>query len=300
MTGRTHPNRSRSTNALAHSLTDQVIPKLRERHGNASAIEPPVERQRVATKGNSDSARDEAVRDNPFTQNVVDDFTLALMANGDAAWREKFGKHINRVRNRRTVRDGLLAPAAAKLGEMWCSDDATMVDVTVATSRLQAALQELPGESRDRDGMGVILLPAPSDTHVFGLFVLADALREDGWRVRVELRPDVRKVDRLLQQGGWDAIGVGLAAERFVDTAIDFARALRKIRRGTGMIPILAGGGGTTSCEETLLSGGFDAVVGPGDDITARLADAIQAVSQRTGRGETDGKRLSQQLTDAI
>lgn len=277
---------SRSGNAIVCSLTDHVIPRLRERHGvstgspNAkaetdAAFAPPAEA----------SHRDRAERAEApaFTREDVAAFAAALMAVGDGGWRASFRKHLREGAGRAQLRDGLLAPTASLLGDLWCSDDATMVDVTVATSRLQVALEELPGEPRDGSGARMLLTRAPGDTHVFGLFMLADTLREANWSVRVELRSDASVLERSLATRGFDVVGIGVAATRYVPAAAKLAEALLGGSCGQRGIPLLAGGPGTVGGADALRRAGFAAVIAPGPDVAAAVSSAMATIPQRNG-----------------
>ena len=81
----------------------------------------------------------------------------------------------------------VLASAARRLGALWVDDQATFVDVTLAVTRFQNITHRLgphfsstaePG-SRGRALVGAV----PGEQHTFGLSMVAEFLKRDGWDV---------------------------------------------------------------------------------------------------------------------
>ena len=270
---------AKTTKAIAASLNEEIIPRLRARHGVHAPSERSEGNERRASVQQVCATSKRSTADGSFEPVEIEAFARALMAAGDGNWRDAFADQVDRVRDRPTLRDGLLAPAAARLGEWWTTDDASMVDVTVATARLQAALEALPGAPRDGAGSRMLLMPAPGDTHVFGLFMLADALREADWSVRVELRPDPVRINRIMASDRFDVIGIGIAATRFGPAAIDLLNALRSGARERSQAVFMAGGPGAEPNRTALLAAGFSAVVAPGTRIADRVNAALAASS---------------------
>ncbi len=81
----------------------------------------------------------------------------------------------------------VLTSAARRLGALWADDRATFVDVTLAVTRFQNITHRLgphfsltaePG-SRGRALVGAV----PGEQHTFGLSMVAEFLKRDGWDV---------------------------------------------------------------------------------------------------------------------
>jgi methanogenic corrinoid protein MtbC1 len=83
----------------------------------------------------------------------------------------------------------VLTSAARRLGALWVDDRATFVDVTLAVTRFQNITHRLgphftstaePG-SRGRALVGAV----PGEQHTFGLSMVAEFLKRDGWDVEL-------------------------------------------------------------------------------------------------------------------
>ena len=275
--------------AIVASVNDHVIPRLKERHGIASdsgAVCDELASPRSETMHPPSQAVAERAN---FSQDDIAAFARALMAFGNDGWQTLLSNHAARLPARVAIRDELFQGAARQLGEWWSSDEATMVDVTVATSRLQAALESLPHRPADGRGPRLLLTPAPDDTHVFGLIVLADALREARWSVRLEVRADLRGLTQALKTQEWDAVGIGIAAGRYVEGATKLATALRN-RMGRAQTPIIAGGAGIEGNEDMLLQAGFAAMITPGSGMVERVHEAVERATKRYAASAEGGR----------
>ena len=81
----------------------------------------------------------------------------------------------------------LFAPAARRLGVMWEEDSCSFVEVTLGVSRLQQLTHGLgdllrghvEAGSRGRALVGTV----PGEQHTFGITMVAEFLRRDGWEV---------------------------------------------------------------------------------------------------------------------
>ena len=276
-------HQGRIPSAIAASLSDQIIPRLRERHGIERTSGEPDQARNEASQPINASERSKASSTKAFSANAVAAFTQALMADGDGAWRRLLDRHTSDGMARETIRDDLLVRSAERLGQLWTEDTVTMVDVTVATSRMQAALDSLPARPANGSGHRMLLTQAVGETHVFSLFMLADMLREHGWSVEVELHPDATRISRRASGQAIDVVGIGIAATRFVPSAITLTRTLRNGPLGRSGIPIVAGGTGVVGSADVLVEGGFTAAIAPGDSIITALETAIAAQSTSSG-----------------
>lgn len=86
----------------------------------------------------------------------------------------------------------LLAPVARRLGELWEQDLCDFTDVTFGLGRLHHILRDLSASfERPQDapanGRRILLLPAPGEQHTFGLMMVAEFFRHEGWDVEVSL-----------------------------------------------------------------------------------------------------------------
>lgn len=107
----------------------------------------------------------------------------------------------------------LLAPTARRLGDLWTDDRLTFTEVTLALSRLQRIMRTVSrGGDAAADGPGpagqILLAAVPGEQHSFGLLMLEEFFRRDGWDVeclvgatRSDILAAVRGRGRLVAVG---------------------------------------------------------------------------------------------------
>ncbi len=127
----------------------------------------------------------------------------------------------------------LLSPAARRMGSMWEDDTCSFVDVTLGMGRLQRMLHEL-GDQLLRevapDSLGAALLaPVPGEQHTFGVSMVAEFLRRDGWNVTIA--PAVQRAEdlvSLVQEVWFDLVAISAATD---DRRSSLRALLRDLRR---------------------------------------------------------------------
>jgi methanogenic corrinoid protein MtbC1 len=140
----------------------------------------------------------------------------------------------------------LLAPAAHLLGEMWVDDTADFATVTIATSRLQQLLREFAPEFQSparikRCGTRALLVAIPGDQHTFGVSMLQEFFRSDGWAVSSDIPQSWQDLVGLAGAEPFKLIGISVSC----DAAPDELRSLIKDVRRAAVDPacrIVVGG----------------------------------------------------------
>lgn len=127
----------------------------------------------------------------------------------------------------------LFTPAARLLGEMWVDDTATFVEVTLGVAQLQQVthrLGELLGTSMDPEPRGRALIgTVPGEQHTFGITMVAEFLRRDGWAVvLVPSHLAAGEVARLAEVEWFDMISFSAANDRCED---QLRRLLGQVRK---------------------------------------------------------------------
>lgn len=112
----------------------------------------------------------------------------------------------------------LLAPAARLLGEFWDTDLADFAAVTVALGQLQRLLRELsPDFSLDAPGPAharrVLLAQPPHEQHSFGLSMVAEFFRRDGWVVQGGVGTASADPALRAQSDWFDVVGFSVGSE---------------------------------------------------------------------------------------
>ena len=137
----------------------------------------------------------------------------------------------------------LLAPAAQRLGNLWDNDDCDFMEVAVGVQRLQRILRVLSpirtgGEGGDGGRNRVLLLPAPGETHLFGIAIVEKFFLDAGWDVTPCTEHDfLAKVS-----ASWfDVIGFSMSYDRNCDKLGQAVSAARR-RSANPDLRVLVGG----------------------------------------------------------
>jgi methanogenic corrinoid protein MtbC1 len=140
----------------------------------------------------------------------------------------------------------LLAPAARHLGEMWERDECSFTDVTIGVCRMHQVILEFSrcfdaSPSSERTSKNALILPVPGEQHSFGIFMVMEFMRKDGWNCFSGNPASMSEFHKLLRSQDFDVIGISVSAERHVDSARALIREIRSATRNSGSL-ILAGG----------------------------------------------------------
>jgi len=140
----------------------------------------------------------------------------------------------------------LLAPAARALGKFWEEDVCDFSEVTIGLGKLQQLLHRLSGDlnrvdERASNGLRILLLPAPGEQHTFGLSMVAEFFRREGWDVSGGPSESQFDCIKLVRKENFDIIGFSLAVEENVDQLAEYIDKVRKASRKNG-VGIMVGG----------------------------------------------------------
>lgn len=162
----------------------------------------------------------------------------------------------------------LLAPCARRLGTLWTADLCSFTDVTLGLGRLHQLLRHLspelvPGAEVVPNGLKALLVPGPGEQHTFGLVMVAEFFRRDGWEVSGGPWEEGALAAERAAQEWFDVIGFSLAAEVHLD---GLARCIREVRRQArnSQVGIMVGGPVFASHPEYVRSVEADIAVGDG------------------------------------
>ena len=181
----------------------------------------------------------------------------------------------------------LLGPAARRLGALWEADEVSFVDVTLGLCRMHEVLLEFSRcfdarRSESGPGRNALIVPAPGEQHTFGLFMVMEFLRRDGWNCFTGTPSTGRDFQRLARMQSFDAIGISVSATRHLDAAADQIARIRRLPGGDRVV-VLAGGRAFLDDPDLAVRIGADAMA-----VDAR--DGVQKVNdlwRRTQRGQS-------------
>jgi methanogenic corrinoid protein MtbC1 len=137
----------------------------------------------------------------------------------------------------------LLAPAARRLGSLWENDDCDFMEVAVGVQRLQRILRVLSpvqsgGEGGDGGRNRVLLLPAPGETHLFGIAIVEKFFQDAGWDVTQSNEHEF--LDKVATSW-FDVIGFSMSYDREVESLRHAVVAARR-RSANPDLRVLVGG----------------------------------------------------------
>jgi methanogenic corrinoid protein MtbC1 len=127
----------------------------------------------------------------------------------------------------------LLAPAARRLGELWEQDDVSFADVTIGVCRMHQVLLEF---TRCFDATGkvggdsriALIAPSPGEQHTFGLFMVMEFLRREGWTCVSGTPATRQEFLKLASTEDFELIGLSISADRHLEEARQLIRDLKR------------------------------------------------------------------------
>ncbi|MEM7733648.1 MAG: hypothetical protein AAF280_12840 [Pseudomonadota bacterium] len=130
----------------------------------------------------------------------------------------------------------VLVPAVARrLGEMWVGDEASFVDVTIGSSRLQNLFQmrdtapsTLLTQTAPNKGDAVLMVVPEFEQHTLGAFVAADEMRRAGIWARIGLLMSAEEVCDMLQANHFAMLGLSVGSRDSVERAAEFVNYIRR------------------------------------------------------------------------
>jgi methanogenic corrinoid protein MtbC1 len=175
----------------------------------------------------------------------------------------------------------LLGPAARLMGEMWCSDQASFLDVTLGLSRIHHLMRQLrlPPVGPVAERGAALLMPVPGEQHVLGLRMVEEFLLRDGWRVRCIQAPGELHPGQLAAAEPYDFVGFSISAERLLPALRQAIREVRAQSRNRN-VRIMVGGVACAGPGRATPLADADVVVGDAQQAVAaaRLFQALAGV----------------------
>jgi methanogenic corrinoid protein MtbC1 len=140
----------------------------------------------------------------------------------------------------------LLAPAARRLGELWEDDGVDFATVTVALGRLQRLLRTLSPAFGSEvqhpvSGRRVLLTQPDDELHMFGLAMVAEFFRRDGWDVLGGVAGVGIDAENWCRRDWFDAVGFSVGHESRLPWLRDTIAAVRRVSRNTGLVVLVGG-----------------------------------------------------------
>ena len=248
---------------LARAIESDVIPRLVQAHRASETLLP------VAPKPTEADVR-------AFVADIVGDREDAVAAL------------LDRLRQRGLPVEmlylDLLAPAARLLGEMWNDDECDFATVTVALGRLQCLLRELSPAfgtevAHPPNGRRALFAQPREEQHSFGLSMVAEFFRRDGWEVVGGVGGAVDDPGARTRQEWVDVVGFSIGSELRLEWLRTRISAVRESSRNRQIV-VLCGGPIFTLHPQWLTHVGADATALDGRE-APNVADRLLAAGAR-------------------
>lgn len=176
----------------------------------------------------------------------------------------------------------LLAPAARHLGKLWVEDICDFATVTVGLSRMQQVLNALRPAFKVAETPPVernaLLVTLPDEQHTFGVHMVAEFFRRDGWDVWSGVPDSDEEVLELINDQPFDVIGISVSCDTLVT---DLDRHLQRMRRAcrNRAVRFLAGGRVFVERPDWASQIGADAIGVDGRQAVLRANELLGAVA---------------------
>lgn len=176
----------------------------------------------------------------------VEEFTRLLLAPEDARAENYLRSLIQGGFPLDELYLDLLAPAARRLGVLWEEDLCSFSEVTIGLSRLHRRLLELGpsfhnGRGTFQPGKRALLVAAPGEQHTFGLFMVTEFFRREGWEVWGEPIQSVSDLADAVRENWFELVGLSAGSlQRLEDIRLAVA-AVRKASRNHD-VTVMVGG----------------------------------------------------------
>jgi len=189
-------------------------------------------------------------QDNAIHPHEVVTFARALLSNDIRDATELIGQLCERGVKMDAVYLQLLAPAARYLGELWEADQCNFSEVTLCLWRMQTLMYDLSaafhgGDLRPTARSGaerrILVASLPGQQHTFGLSMLSEFFRKDGWVVLAIPSPQAGEVQDSLSMHWFDVLALSASMDGEVSHLTKTIKAARKTSRNPRLAVMVGG-----------------------------------------------------------
>jgi methanogenic corrinoid protein MtbC1 len=178
----------------------------------------------------------------------------------------------------------LLGPAARLLGEWWVEDRCDFTSVTIGLCCLQQLVLENshgfePRPGRRDEARRVLLTPTPGEQHGFGLLIVGEFFRRQGWDVSSGTGASARELVATVRQQWFSMVGLSLSCDSRIEPLAALIRDLRRASRNP-RIGILVGGRVFAERPELVALVGADATAADGQQAVLKAETLLALLMQ--------------------
>lgn len=263
---RSHAEQARLPEVLARALESSIIPRLALSHAEADPA------GRKAASGEAPAEDDIAA-------------LVGFTRRGDLQAASAFVAAL-RAREmplERILLD-LLPAVARRLGAMWQEDRCDFTEVTVGLCCLQQVVLEqhdarAPRRGRPETERRVLLAPAPDEQHAFGLLVVGEFFRREGWEVCSATGASAREIVAMVRKQWFGLVGFTLSCEDRLGPLATLIHDLRRASRNP-RLGVLVGGLAFLERPELVALVGADATAADGQQAVLKAETLLALLLQ--------------------
>lgn len=225
---------------LSFTIEREIIPSLMRAHSRITGRRGEESRSEPARAGID-------LRD-------VEKFVELVLSPSPSKYRAFFQDLVDAQLPLERIFAGLLVPAARHIGDLWMADRCSFTDVTIGVARLQQLLSEhgttvIPPSEANEVGR-ILLAPAPREQHTFGLHVVAEFFRRDGWTVSTQVAPPRAEFQRIVERESFDMVGFTISNADLLEPLAEVVESIRGASRNPNLV-VMIGGSPEIGLEET-------------------------------------------------
>ncbi len=177
-------------------------------------------------------------------------FGCALLERSPAPARHIVDAYLERGVRLESIFLNLFTPAARYLGELWENDQINFSQVTLCVWRLQSMLHDLSPSFHAGSGSAelartaerrILMATLPDQQHTFGLSMLSEFFRREGWVVLSIPSPEPGETQAALSRHWFDVLALSASMDYEVDGLMKTIKAARKTSQNPRLAVIVGG-----------------------------------------------------------
>jgi MerR family transcriptional regulator, light-induced transcriptional regulator len=253
---------SKVQSVLGRVVEKQIIPRLLLANSSAAAAHKDVDGPAVSR-----------------LHQIVDEFAELAIERDAASCLNFFQALRDEGFALEVLFQDLLAPTARRLGELWDEDINDFLDVTRGVSHLQQIVQVFSAEFGQTcvepiTNRRALFMPLPGEQHMFGISLIGEHFRREGWRVWSGPPNSIDEILELVSTTWFDVIGLSASAVHDAGLLAHHIRRIRDASRNNRIV-IFVGGHAFLNNPELTSSVGADATASDGQQALLKVQDVL-------------------------
>lgn len=180
----------------------------------------------------------------------------------------------------------LLAPTARRLGELWAEDRCDFASVTIGLCCLQQLVLENshtfePRPGRHDSGRRILLASVPGEQHSFGLLLVSEFFRRQGWEVVSGTGASARELVATTRKQWFSMVGFSMACESRIESLAALIHDIRRATRNPNL-GVLVGGRPFVERSELAALVGADATATDGQQAVLKAETLLALLVHET------------------